>query len=36
MPNNLKRFDFNEITDYLITDEFKLDDPDGNIDMAKK
>jgi len=24
MPSKLKRFDFGEITDYLITDDFKL------------
>lgn len=36
MPKNLKRFDFNEITDYLVNDDFKQEDLDGNIDLAKK
>jgi hypothetical protein len=36
MPKNLKRFDFNEITDYFMNDDFKQEDLDGNIDLAKK
>jgi hypothetical protein len=36
MPKNFKRFDFNEITDYFMNDDFKQEDLDGNIDLAKK
>jgi hypothetical protein len=36
MPKNLKRFDFNEITDYLVNEDYKQEDLDGNIDLAKK
>ena len=36
MPSKFKRFDFNEITDYFMTDDFKQEDLDGNIDLAKK